>query len=1211
MALNMGTAVAYLEMDTSAFTNGLQVARQGMETFISSTQSAEGKIKGLSNTLNTAGSGLTKSVTLPIVGIGTAAVKTASDFEAGMSKVKAISGATGSEFDNLREKALEMGAKTKFSATESASAFEYMAMAGWKTNDMLEGIEGVMNLAAASGEDLALVSDIVTDALTAFGLSAKDTGNFVDVLAAASANSNTNVSMLGESFKYVAPVAGTLGFTIEDTAVALGLMANNGIKASQSGTALRSGLTRLTKPTKTMVNAMVELGLATQDFYVQVDEGKVEKAQRKVEDRVASMEKAQIKYNQALEKYGESSSQAQTALINLETAQRHVQESMEDLETAQQGTIEQGELHKLAITDESGQMRELSEVMDILRDKFSGLTEAEKAEKAAVLFGQEAMAGMLSIINASEEDYNKLTEAIKNSSGSTQEMSDIMMDNLAGSLTILKSTLESASIEIGDKFAPYVRQLADYITDLVSKFNALSPEQQDQIIKWALMAAAVGPVLIVLSKVIGMVGTVIGAVGKIASGIVSAVSFVGKAISGIGSVLTFVAANPIVLVIAAIAALVAGIVYLWNTSEDFQNFWKGLWENVSSFVKGAGEAIGGFFTETIPGFFEGVLDSMGGFGESMKEFFTETIPDAFGSFLDGLGGIGESIGDFFTKTIPGFFKGVKLELPEAVTSIPGKVADVFGGIGEKLGEKKDQVGSDIENFLITAGEKTSEFIGFITEPFEGIGETIGGFFSSAYETIGGWGEKIGNAVGGAFSGLSEKVSSAFGGVESVLSNFNTHTVTDFITNFDISELPYKIGYATGQMIGHIYLFGQDAISWAKNDLPDIIGNIADFFGELPEKVGGWFDKTSEKVVDWGGDILKKGGDAASKFIDNVGKTMSDLPDNVGSILSDAYENVTTWGGNLFEKAIEIGSGFLTNFVGIVTDLPGKTWDIVTDTYKNVTQWGGDMISKAFEIGSDFMGNLFDFLSQLPGKAMDLFGEAYANATEWGGNMIDKAIETGSGFVDSFISFVTEMPGKVMEFFGNLYDDVTTWGGNLIENGIEIAGNFVENFVDFLKDLPGNVMDIVKSVPERIKGMKNDMLQAGKDMLGGMFEGIKNVGKSIMDWFGRFFDSIGGFIRGIVDGFQDVVNGANEAKNAARSVDGSHANGLAYVPFNGYIAELHEGERVLTKEENAAYNRGMSGTGGGDVFNFYGNINNPYENARQIKKAKQELLYGIG
>lgn len=226
---------------------------------------AESAMSKFSGTAKTA----LKGVTIAVGAVSTAmtamagySIKVGSDFEAGMSKVSAISGATGSDLEALSDKAKEMGASTKFSATEAASAFEYMAMAGWKTEDMLSGIEGIMNLAAASGEDLATTSDIVTDALTGFGLTAADSAHFADVLAAASSNANTNVSMMGETFKYVAPVAGALGFSAEDTAVAIGLMANSGIKAGQAGTALRAMLSRLTKPTDEVQDAMDRLGVS-------------------------------------------------------------------------------------------------------------------------------------------------------------------------------------------------------------------------------------------------------------------------------------------------------------------------------------------------------------------------------------------------------------------------------------------------------------------------------------------------------------------------------------------------------------------------------------------------------------------------------------------------------------------------------------------------------------------------------------------------------------------------------------------------------------------------------------------------------------------------------------------------------------------------------------------------------------------------------------
>ena len=275
--INAGTVAAFLTLDTEKFDKGIKGANAQLLALGDDNMKMRDKLNGVGSALTDIGRTMTTHVTLPLAGAGLAALNVAANFDEGMSKVAAISGATGDELDALRDKAREMGAKTKFSATEAADAMSYMAMAGWKTEEMLGGIEGIMSLAAASGEDLATTSDIVTDALTAFGLKAKDSGHFADVLAAASSNANTNVSLMGETFKYVAPVAGALGISAEDTALATGLMANAGIKASQAGTALRSIFTRLSTDAGASANGLGALGILTEKLGVQFydSEGKV------------------------------------------------------------------------------------------------------------------------------------------------------------------------------------------------------------------------------------------------------------------------------------------------------------------------------------------------------------------------------------------------------------------------------------------------------------------------------------------------------------------------------------------------------------------------------------------------------------------------------------------------------------------------------------------------------------------------------------------------------------------------------------------------------------------------------------------------------------------------------------------------------------------------------------------------------------------------
>ncbi len=251
-------------METEQELRRLQEEAARTNTTLAKIGEVGGKLENAGNTIAGAGKKM-MGVTTVIGGLGTAAVKTAADFDTSMSKVAAVSGATGKDLEALRDnKAREMGAKTKYSASEAAEAMNFMAIAGWKTEDMLSGIDGIMNLAAASGEDLATTSDIVTDALTAFGLTAKDSGHFADILAAkASSNANTNVGMMGETFKYCAPIAGALGFSAEDTAEAIGLMANAGIKSSQAGTSLRSIMNNLTGDIKLSGAALGDVTIAT------------------------------------------------------------------------------------------------------------------------------------------------------------------------------------------------------------------------------------------------------------------------------------------------------------------------------------------------------------------------------------------------------------------------------------------------------------------------------------------------------------------------------------------------------------------------------------------------------------------------------------------------------------------------------------------------------------------------------------------------------------------------------------------------------------------------------------------------------------------------------------------------------------------------------------------------------------------------------------
>lgn len=375
-------------------------------------------------------------------------------FESGMSKVEAISGATGEDLAALTDKAKKMGAKTKFSATESAEAMQYMAMAGWKTSDMLNGIEGIMNLAAASGEDLATTSDIVTDALTAFGLSAQDSTHFADILAQASSNANTNVSMMGETFKYVAPVAGAMGYSAEDVALAVGLMANSGIKASQAGTSLKAALVNMVKPTDDMRGVMERLGISIQNA-----DGSIKPFGELIgdlRDKFAITTDAERAQNYAMAEQKLTTEGLADSLSGLSGEQRNAQiaylEGVELIKDMTKEEIKAQAKQKLGI--KLTKERQLSEeelyqlASSLGKESLDGMTAAMQEEAAATLFGKEAMSGMLAIINASDADYEKLAGSIENCDGAAASMAETMQNNLEGQLTILGSAAQGLALEL-------------------------------------------------------------------------------------------------------------------------------------------------------------------------------------------------------------------------------------------------------------------------------------------------------------------------------------------------------------------------------------------------------------------------------------------------------------------------------------------------------------------------------------------------------------------------------------------------------------------------------------------------------------------------------------------------------------------------------------------------------------------------------------------
>ena len=420
---------------------------------------SQNAISGLSTLIASAGI----AVALKEIADGFAAcVSIAADFEATMSTVEALSGASEDEMEALSEKAKELGATTKFTATESAEAMTYMGMAGWSAEEMLNGMSGVMTLAAASGEDLAMVSDIVTDNLTAFGLKAKDTARFADVLATAATNSNTDVATMGETFKNCASIAGALNYSVEDVATAVGLMANAGVKGSVAGTAL-----------KNTFNGLLEGATLTSKAF--------------------------------------------------------------------------GEYEFSALKSD-GTMKSFKESMEELREQFDLMTEAEKVSNAQAIAGKRAYNGLLTIINATDEDYQSLSNSINNATGSAERMAQIKLNNFTGQVTLMNSAIDAVKTSIGEQFTPILTELAEIATGIFSGINDFVKRNP------ALVKA--------LTTAVAVIGLVVGAItaytvaAKIATVVSTALT---AAIPGL---------NIIMAVAGGIAAIAGAITYFVSEANE-------------------------------------------------------------------------------------------------------------------------------------------------------------------------------------------------------------------------------------------------------------------------------------------------------------------------------------------------------------------------------------------------------------------------------------------------------------------------------------------------------------------------------------------------------------------------------------------------------------------------------------------------------------------
>ena len=491
--------------------HAMEQYKQKVEQLGKSVQDTGSKIKNIGDGMQSVG-GSMMAISAPMVAFAGYALKAGTDFEYGMKQVQATCNASEADLEKLKNKAKEVGANTKWSATDAAEGLNYFAMAGWKTEQMVAGLEPTVNLATAANTSLGTTCDIVSDALTAFGMSAEQTGHFTDIIASASSNANTNVEMLGESFKYVAPLCGSLNYSAEDAAVALGLMANAGIKGSQAGTSLKTALVNMTSPTDSMAGVMSSLGIEITN-----SDGSMKSLHETLDIlrnkfKVFSNDEIDANFKKYADTLGMTRKELEALAVEEQAeviakgvgAKITSQMTEAQIQQKEAAMLSKEEMKKLTAEQKLWQIQ-----CRLGQQELYGLTQEQQASAAATLFGKESMAGMLSIINASESDYNKLSKAINNCDGETKRMADTMANSTQGKIDSFKSKLEALGIQIADELLPHVNAFMDKGMELLDWFSNLDEGTRNAIVSTGLMTFATGGLLTAIGKVTSGIGGIV------------------------------------------------------------------------------------------------------------------------------------------------------------------------------------------------------------------------------------------------------------------------------------------------------------------------------------------------------------------------------------------------------------------------------------------------------------------------------------------------------------------------------------------------------------------------------------------------------------------------------------------------------------------------------------------------------------------------------
>lgn len=813
---------ALLKATDSGFVKTFKDAQDAVKTFEKKSNSMT---TAVGNVMRSTGASMTKYVTAPLIGIGVAAAKVGGDFEAQMSRVKAISGATGDAFEQMKQQAIDLGAKTAFSAKESAAGMENLASAGFSAQEIMKAMPGLLDLAAVSGGDVALASENTATALRGFGLEASEAGHVADVFARAAADTNAEVGDMGEALKYVAPVANSMGISLEETAAAIGIMSDAGIKGSQAGTTLRGALSRLARPTKAMQDTMDNLGVS---FY-----------------------------------------------------------------------------------DADGKMKPLKTQVELLKKAFEGLTPEQQQNALVTLYGQESLSGMMALIDKGPDSLGKLTKSLKDSDGAADDMARTMQDNMNSSIEQMFGAFESAAIVIQKILAPSIKKVADAISGLVEKFVSAPESTQRLVVAIGAIAIAIGPVLYALGMLVKAFQTMKVGLGVLGNGI--------SLFKKLGSAIGFLT-SPVGLVIAAVALLVVGFIYLWNTSEDFRNFWIGLWEGIKSAVSSAVEWI------------QNAWKSTGEWFNNLWKSIKEGADNVWTTIQEAPGKAADWIKNKWTGTKE-FFSGI------------------WNGIKEAASSAWEGIVNILAPYVIAIKNVFQPMIDFFTNLWSQIGSIAGSAWEIIKTAVMGPILLLIDLITGNFNQLKEDASMLWTTLTTNIQNIIT-TFVDIVVGYytSLKDTVINIWNVLASTIKDVW---NSFTTWIKETTNNIVNSIKQGWSNLKQgtidlfnnmiqgakdlwnSFKAWFINlvigTKDNIIQ-GWENLKQG---TIDTFNNLVNGAQEAWDNLVNAVSDTVDRVTGWFDNL--KNIDLlaaGKAIMDSFLEGLQN----AWKSVQDFVGGIGDW---------------------------------------------------------------------------------------------------------------------------------------------------------------------------------------------------------------------------------------------------------------------------------